>query len=80
MNLEQLTEFFEWMTLISVSVFFLSTILVIMLKNVIGKIHGKLFSINEENVTLMAYGYLGLFKVLIIIFILVPYVALLLMQ
>jgi len=80
MNLDQLTEFFKWMAIINIGLLLLSSVLVMMLKNVMGKIHGKLFSIKEEDVALMAYGYLGVFKVLIIVFILVPYISLLLIK
>jgi len=80
MNLDQLTELFKWMTIINISLLLLNSVLIIMLKNVVEKYHGKLFGIKEENVALMAYGYLGMFKVLIIVFILVPYISLLLIK
>ncbi len=80
MNIDQLTEFFKWMAIINVLFFLLSFVLVMTLNNVMGKLHGKLFNIKKENVSLMAYGYLGMFKVLIIIFILVPYISLLLIK
>ena len=80
MNLEQLTELFKWMTIINIGLLLLSSVLIIMLKNVLGKYHGKLFGIKEGSVNLMAYGYLGMFKVLIIVFILVPFISLMLIQ
>jgi len=80
MNLDQLTELFKWMTIINISLLVVSSVLVIMLKKVVAKYHGKLFGIKEENFNLMAYGYLGMFKVLIIGFILVPYISLLLIR
>ena len=80
MNIDQLTEFFKWMTIISILLLLFSSMIVIMLKNVIFKFHGKLFNIKEEHMSLMAYGYLGIFKVLIIVFILVPYISLLLIR
>jgi len=80
MNLDQLTELFKWMTIINISLLLLSSVLIIILKNVMAKYHGKLFGIKEEGVTLIAYGYLGMLKVLIIVFILVPYISLLLIK
>ncbi len=80
MNLDQLTELFKWMTIINISLLLLSTMLIMMLKNVVAKYHGKLFGIKEESVALMAYGYLGVFKVLIIVFVLVPYISLILIK
>jgi len=80
MNLEQLTELFKWMTIINVGLLLLSTVLVISLKDMIARLHGKLFGLKPESVALMAYGYLGMLKVLIIVFVVVPYISLLLIQ
>lgn len=76
MSLEQLTDLFKWMAIINVGVLVLSTVSIVLLKNVMAKYHSKLFGIKEEHVSLMAYGYLGMYKILIIVFILVPYLSL----
>tara|TARA_B100001564_G_C20468241_1_gene591341 strand:+ start:39 stop:281 length:243 start_codon:yes stop_codon:yes gene_type:complete len=80
MDLEQLTEFFKWMTIIGVSLLMLSSLLVVILKDSICKIHGKLFGVKVEYIPPIMYGYLGMFKVLVIIFSIIPYIALLLIQ
>ncbi|MFV1985010.1 MAG: DUF6868 family protein [Thiohalomonadales bacterium] len=80
MNIDQLTEFFKWMLIINVLILLLSSVLAMTQKNLMCKLHGKLFNIKEENVSLMAYGYLGMLKVLITVFILVPYISLLLIK
>ena len=80
MNLDQLTEFFKWMTIINIGLLVLSSVLIMILKNVMCKMHGKLFGIKEENVALVAYGYLGMYKVLVLIFNIVPYISLLLIK
>jgi hypothetical protein len=46
------------------------------LKKVIGRIHGRLFGIPEDKVAAMAYGYLGIYRLLVIVFNIVPYVSL----
>ncbi len=80
MNLDQLTEFFKWMTIINVGLLILSSVLDMALKNVMGKIHGKLFGIKENEVALVAYGYLGMYRVLVLVFNIVPYISLLLIK
>ncbi len=80
MTIEQLTELFKWITVVNVVIFVLSSILVMTFKGVIEKIHGKMFGIDKNNISAIVYGYLGLFKVLIIVFNIGPYVALVLMQ
>ena len=76
MYLEQITDFFKWMTIINVGLLCLSSGLVMMLKGIMCRLHGKLFGIKEESVAVIAYGYLGLYKILVIVFCLVPYVSL----
>ena len=80
MNLDQLTEFFKWMTIINIVLLVLSSVTTMILKNVMCKKHGKLFGIKEESVALVAYGYLGMYKVLVLVFNIVPYISLLLIK
>ena len=80
MALEQLTDLFKWMTIINIGLLVLSSVLVMVLKNFICTMHGKLFGIKEDNVATVVYGYLGMFKVLVIVFNLVPYISLVLIQ
>ena len=50
------------------------------LKNVMCKMHGKMFGIKEDRIAIVAYSYLGMFKVLVIVFNIVPYISLQLIQ
>ncbi len=77
MSLDALTELFKWMTIINACVFVLSAILSISLKNFVGKIHGALFGIDAGKVPLVLYGYMGAYRIFILVFNLVPYVSLL---
>ena len=80
MNLDQITELFKWMLIINIFVLVLSSVLVILLKKIMYKMHGKLFGIKEESVALVAYEYLGMYKVLVLVFNLTPYISLLLIN
>jgi len=75
-NLDQLTEFFKWMTIINIGLLVLSSVLIMILKNVKCKMHGKLFGIKQEGVVVVAYGYLEMYRVLVIVFNIVPYISL----
>ena len=78
MTLEQITDLFKWMTIINIGILVLSSVLIMVLRNVMCKMHGKMFGIKEDSVAVVAYGYLGMFKVLVIVFNLVPYISLVL--
>lgn len=78
MNLDQLTRLFMWMTIINVAVLLLSSVLAMALKGTMRRTHSRLFGIKEEEVSLVAYGYLGVYRLLVLVFNIVPYIALLL--
>lgn len=80
MNLEQLTELFRWMSIINVVLLMVSVILIILLKDFVYKIHAKLFGVNESNLSVVIYSYLGIYKLLIIVFNIVPYFTLLIIN
>lgn len=80
MSLEQITELFKWMTMLNVSFLILSFLLVMLLKNIIFKLHAKLFSITEEKVAVATYGYLGMYRLFVIFFNIVPYIALIIIE
>ena len=80
MTMDQLTELFRLMTMINVGVFLLSSILTILFRGFVCKMHGLIFGIDEEKVPMVLYGYLGTYRILILVFVLAPYISLLIMQ
>jgi len=55
-------------------------LLIMIVKNFMCTMHAKLFNVKEDQVAIVAYSYLGVFKVLIIVFNIVPYISLLLIR
>ena len=80
MTLDQLTELFKWMTIINIGLFILSSLLTMFLRKIVCKMHGKLFGIDEGKVSIVLYGYLGVYRIFIIVFNMVPYLALLILK
>jgi len=80
MTLDLFTELFKWMTIINICVFIISAILTMVLKKTVCKMHGRLFGINKDNVPIILYGYLGVYRIFILIFNLVPYFSLLILK
>ncbi len=76
MNLEQLTGFFQWMTIINVGLLIFSAVILMLLRQTVTRMHGRLFGLTESQVAVVSYGYLGLYKIFVIVFNIVPYVAL----
>jgi hypothetical protein len=76
MNLEQMTQLFKFMTLINIGILLISAMAIIFLKNIMGKIHGRLFGLQEDQISQVHYSWLGSYKIFILIFNIVPYIAL----
>ena len=76
MDKPQLIALFQWMTLINIGVLLFSAVLLIALRRVVGQTHARLFGIKPEQAAFAAYMWLGAYKILIIVFCVVPYVAL----
>jgi len=77
MDLDTLTKFFMWCTILNGGLLILSTFLCMGLKNMIARMHGKFFGLAPDAVKPMVYGYIGLFKIAWLVFNVVPWVALL---
>ncbi|MCF6314676.1 MAG: hypothetical protein L3J39_19670 [Verrucomicrobiales bacterium] len=76
MTIEMLTEFFGWITIINMGLLMFTTVMILILKGVVIKIHSKMFGIVEQDLNRMYFEYLGRFKILVIVFNLTPYIAL----
>ena len=80
MTIEQLTDFFMWCTIIGGGLLVVSSLLCMALKDVIAKMHSKMFGMAPETVKPIVYGYIGLFKILWLVFAVIPWIALLIVD
>ncbi len=74
-----LREFFKWCSIINVSLLFFSFFMCVLFRGFIHKIHRVWFKLSDEQLDASLYRILGIYKILIIVFNLVPYGALLLL-
>lgn len=76
MNLEQLRDFLAWMTVLNVGILLLSAGLLILCRSFIHRIHGKWFGLPATTLDVITYCYLGIYKICILLFNVVPYLSL----
>jgi len=79
MSMVMLVEFLGWMLVINIAMLMLSVLMICALKNRITKIHQFLFDIPAEELRKVYLQFLGHYKLMIVVFNLVPYLALKLM-
>jgi hypothetical protein len=77
MDIQTLTAFFMWCTILNVALLVLSSLFCFCAGDWAYRIHSKWFSISKETFNVVIYSFLALYKVLVITFNLIPYIALL---
>ena len=79
-SLQTVTAFFGWTTVINFVFLAVTTIAVVALRGFITRLHAKMFGLDPEDVVHDYFRYIAQYKIAIIIFSLVPYIALRLMS
>lgn len=79
MDIYLLKEFFGWMTLINLVFYSWTAVMCIFCKGLIVRISGNMFGVGEDTGKAIIYGYVGMFKLLFIVFNLAPWLALVIM-
>jgi hypothetical protein len=74
--IEQLTAFLGWCTLINMGLLLFSTLMLALMKDFAINMHSKIFDLDSQTLPAMYFEYLGRLKLLVIVFNLVPYLAL----
>ncbi|MGV7222299.1 MAG: DUF6868 family protein [Nitrospinales bacterium] len=76
MAIETLTEFFGWTSIFNSVVLIVSSLTVVMGRKFISKMHSKTFGLTEQELCRAYFQYLAQFKIVTIVFSLVPYLTL----
>lgn len=77
MSVVALQQFFMWCTILNLGLLIIASLILILAGDWAFRIHGSLFPISREAFYVVIYSWLGLLKILIIVFNLVPWLALL---
>ena len=76
MTLSQLTELLGWASVINIAYLLLATVSLIMMKASIMSIHRKMFDIDEKELASKYFDFLGRYKIMTLVFMVAPYIAL----
>jgi uncharacterized membrane protein YhaH (DUF805 family) len=77
MDIETLRAFFLWCTILNTACLALSFVATVVAGDFIYRSHTRFFPMQRETFNAVIYGYLGLYKLLVLVFNLAPYLALL---
>ncbi|MHC4173080.1 MAG: DUF6868 family protein [Planctomycetota bacterium] len=76
MDIDCIRAFFMWCTILNFALLLFSSLMCMCAGDWAYRIHSKLFSISRETFNVMIYSFLGLYKLLVFVFCLIPYIAL----
>lgn len=68
--------FFGWASLINIVLLMVVVLALLLFRCPMAKLHGKLFGVREAELPALYFQYLANYKLLVIIFNIVPYIAL----
>lgn len=77
MDIQTLRAFFMWCTIINGGILILWSAFFVFTPDLVYRTQSKWFPIPRETFNVVFYSFLGLFKILFLVFNIVPYVALL---
>ena len=79
-TIEAMREFFGWCSVINIGFLILAAIKLILFRGPISCIHAKMFKLDESNVSSAYLQFLAQYKIAILVFSIVPYLALRIMS
>ena len=75
-TLSQLTELLGWASIINIAFLFVMFFALTVMKGTVTAIHSKMFGISKGELQLIYFKYLANYKILTVVFFVVPYLAL----
>ena len=76
MDIQMLTTFFMWSTIINLGLLIVTFLVCICLSDFSYQMNHRFFSISRETFNIGLFSFLALYKIIVIVFNVVPYIAL----
>lgn len=77
MDIQTLTSFFMWCSIINIGMLFFLALVYMLAPNLTYRLQSKFIPISRETFDIVFYAFLGFFKVFVLVFNVVPWIALL---
>ena len=76
MDIQTLTSFFMWCTIINVGLLIFLALIYLVAPNLIYRLQSRWIPISRETFDVVFYSFIGFFKVVVLVFNVVPWIAL----
>ena len=77
MDIQTLTSFFMWCTIINTGFLFFLALIYLLVPNLVYRLQSRFIPISRETFDIVFYSFIGFFKVVVLVFFVVPWIALL---
>lgn len=77
MDIQTLTSFFMWCSIINIGVLIFLALIYMLAPNLAYQLQSKFIPISRETFDIVFYSFIGFFKVVVLVFNVVPWIALL---
>lgn len=71
-SIETITDFFGWCSMIHIGLYFLSTTMVITIRGLAVRVHGRMFNLDEQSLSKIYLQYLGQYKLFALVVPILP--------
>ena len=75
-TISQLTELLGWASVLNVGYLFLATLILMFMRGTVSSLHIKMFDIDEKELSSKYFDFLSIYKIVTLVFIVAPYIAL----
>ena len=76
MDMELLTKFFMWCSILNLALLMFSFLMLAFAGDLIYRIHGRWFPMPRETFNVVLYSFIGVYKILVFVFNVVPWAVL----
>ena len=77
MDIQTLTSFFMWCSIINIGLLFFLALVYMLVPNLAYQLQSKFIPISRETFDIVFYSFTGVFKLIVLVFNVVPWIALL---
>ena len=75
-TISQLTELLGWASVINIAYLLLATLILVFMRGIMSSIHSKMFDLDEKELSSKYFDFLSIYKIVTLVFIVAPYIAL----
>lgn len=75
-TLSQMTELLGWASIINIGFLILATLSIVLMRENVSSIHSRMFGISQKDLLPIYFNYLANYKLLSLIFCVIPYISL----